>query len=175
MHKNLLLLFFQFFFIFSFAQNPDKLYKKGIEAYRQGNYPEAVMQFDAALKRLHPDSAMVYNALGDTYNYWQNYENAIRYYTLAIDLKYSNILDTYFMLSTVYYNKKDFQKAFDYCNLILQTDPKTQNPKVYWRLNLIYSLADDPQKATDIIKRGARNGIPEFQTYCEKRSIPWKE
>ncbi len=175
MKKNVLLLLLQISFNFSFAQNPEKLYKKGIEAYLQGNYAEAVIQLEGSLKKLYPDSAMVYNALGDVYNYWQNYDNAIRYYNKAVALKYSKIEDTYFMLSTVYYNKKNFQKSFEYCNLILEVNPKTQDTKVYWRINLLYSLTDDPQKATDIIKKGALNGIIEFQNYCEKRSINWKE
>ncbi len=157
------------------SQNPEKLFAKGIEAYQKGNYPEAAMQLELALKKKHPDSALVNNALGDVYNYWQNYPNAIRYYTIAIELKYSKIKDTYFMLSTVYYNKKDYNTSLEYCAKIFELDPKTQEAKVYWRMNLIYSLADEPEKATGIIKTGAKNGIKEFQSYCEKRGINWKE
>lgn len=165
---------FPFFHLLALGQNPDKLYNKGMEAYQKGNYAEAAMQLEKAVKT-HPDSAMVYNSLGDVYNFWKNYETAIRYYNKAVQLKYSNILGTYFMLSTMYYNKKDYQKAFDYCNLILEADPQTREAKVYWRMNLIYSLVDEPQKASEVIKKGAKNGIAEFQSYCDKRGIAWRD
>ncbi len=156
------------------AQSSDKNYNKGLEAYRKGNYPEAILQMEIALKKENADSALICNALGDVYYYWQNYNNAIRYYHKAIQLKYPGVLETYFMLSTVYYNKKNFQLSLDFCNLILATDPLIQDAKVYWRMNLIYSLADQPDKALDIIKTGARNGISELQNYCTKRNISWK-
>jgi tetratricopeptide (TPR) repeat protein len=169
-----LFLWIQFSFYSSFSQNFQKIYLKGIEAYQKGNYPEAVMQFEKCLKGKSPDSALVFNALGDVYSYWQNYAPAIDYYKRALDAKFSHPEQTYFMLSSVYYNKKEFKTAMDYCLLILEKNPSSQDARVFWRLNLIYSLKDEKDNAVNILKKGAKNGIHEFQIYCETRSIQWK-
>lgn len=154
------------------AQSTEKLLKKAQEAFESGNYSEAAMHYTALLKKNVPDSALIFYSLGNVYFYWNDYPNAIWFYTKALDQKYSAKAEIYYSLSTIYYNKKDYQKSIDYCKKMMPLLPS--DPRPYRRLNVIYSLMDEPEDATAIMKEGAKKGIKEFQIFCEKRDIQWQ-
>jgi tetratricopeptide (TPR) repeat protein len=170
-----LLLLMQLFTEPGTAQEYKKNYTKGTLAYQKGNYIEAVFQFQKCLNNHTPDSAQVYNALGDAYSFWEDYNNAILNYNLALNMKYKPSEELFFKLSTAYYNTKDFIKSIYYCKQILVENKICMDAKVYWRMNLLYSLNSESENAITILKIGAKNGVLDLQKYCEKRSIPWKD
>lgn len=159
----------------TFAQKADKYYLKGVELYNGGKYESAISNFQKALENGYENTALLNFSLGNAYQYWEKYPDAIRYYQLALNLKYENQTEILFQISTAYFHLRDYPNSIEYCNRIFEASPKTKDARVYWRLNLIYSIQGNTEKALEIIKRGAVAGIQEFQLYCEKREINWRE
>jgi tetratricopeptide (TPR) repeat protein len=178
MNKNIqifLIVLFQYFVTAGLCQPGQKNYDKGMLAYQKGQYTEAIFQFQKCLDAKPADAATVYNALGNVYTFAQQYEQAISVFNTALDLGYNQPEEILFMLSTIYYNKKDFKKSFDYCIQILDRNKECMDAKVYWRMNLIYSLKSEPENAMVILKKGAKTGVKELQIYCAQRRIAWMD
>ena len=173
--KLTLIIVFQLLLASGWCQPNQKNFLKGMLSYQKGHYEEAILQFRQCLNDAATDSAVVFNALGNAYTYAQEYEKAIPAFQAALDLGFSNPEAIYFMLSTVYYNKKDFLKSFGYCTRILDSNKDCMDAKVYWRMNLIYSLKNESGKAVLILKKGAKTGIKELQVYCDQRRIIWQD
>jgi tetratricopeptide (TPR) repeat protein len=178
MNRNIqitIFLSFHFFMTTGLCQPGRKNFDKGMLAYQKGQYPEAIFQFKKCLDAHPADSGIVNNALGNAYVFAEEYDKAIPAFQTALDMGFSKPEEIYFMLSTVYYNKKDFKTSFDYCSKILVLNKECMDARVYWRMNLIYSLKNEPVNAVVILKRGAKTGVRELQIYCEQRRIAWMD
>lgn len=173
--KFTLILLFQFLLACGLCQPSQKFFLKGMIAYQKGHYEEAILQFRQSLTKKQTDSATVFNALGNVYVYAEEYDKAISSFQSALDLGYKKPEAIYFMMSTLYYNKKDFARSFSYCTLILDNNKECMDAKVYWRMNLIYSLKNEALNAVAILKKGAKAGIMELQVYCDQRRIIWRD
>jgi tetratricopeptide (TPR) repeat protein len=158
----------------SLAQKAEKLYIEGIKLYQAGNYSKSIDKFLDAIEKNYPDKALINYALGNAYQFWEKPEQSIRHYEKALFFSDSNRTEICYQVSTVYFNMRNYEKSIDYCNRILEKDSLTTDKRIYSRLNIIYSILGQPEKAKAIIIRGAQAGILEFQTNCIRRGITWK-
>ena len=156
------------------AQDGEKSFLKGTKLYEKGEYEEAVTNFHKALEEGYEDQGLLNFSLGNAYLFWNKYERAIPHFYFALNFKYKDPLEVYYQLSTCYYYTQDYEMSIDFCNRIFEKDSLSKDPRVYWRLHTIYSVQKEKDKAMEIIKKGARMGIAEFQSYCTKRGLTWE-
>ncbi len=161
------------------AQGESKFLTEGKLLFEKGEFEKAIIQFNKAIpgtcRKGDTTAAAAYYYTGCCYQYLSRFPNSINSFEKALECGYENLAEVYFQMSTSYFNMGDYDKSIFYCNKILAADSQTQDTRVYWRLNIIYNIRGEKEKALEIILRGARNGISEFQTYCKKREISWEQ
>lgn len=114
----------------------DLHYKLGLSRLQDGQYQEAFVEFQKALKH-KSDYKEVYNVLGYIYLKWGDFDNARKSYEKAvgIDSQYS---EAYNNLCYLDYREKQYGQAVDDCKKAL-SNPIYETPeKAFFNLGLSY-------------------------------------
>ncbi|PHV63746.1 tetratricopeptide repeat protein [Cyanobacterium aponinum AL20118] len=124
----------------------EEYFYRGLGFFNQNNYPKAIADLNKALqmKLSDPnDIVTLYQVRGDAYFLIDDYQQAIRDYTNA--LQYQQLALTYFNRGRAYYFLDQNQKALqDFDNAIALNN---SDPDYYYFRGSIYYLLDNPQKA----------------------------
>lgn len=124
MAKNLFFLLFMFFTLLSAAQRVQQRIEVGDEFYENGQYEQAIEVYQKILKK--EDEAAIRNQLsfkvGNAYRELLNYEEAKKWYQIALNLGYSRY-DIYLYLSEMTLGLEEFDSAIDYITRYLEQQP----------------------------------------------------
>lgn len=138
-----------------FAQNALELYYKGIEAYNNDDYDQALNYFVASMENEPPDSIKyyIYICSGDICDEFNNYDDAIQFYTFALTLcptcypayNYRGI--DYCYVKDYENAERDFLKMLEY----IQDDPA-----IYNNLGYVNNLSKNYNKAVKYLSEAIR-------------------
>lgn|GEM_PF-985455 len=151
-------IFVLFFSILFFAASPlsaqeslRPLYEKGITAFRDGNYDQAIESLEEVIKQ-NPNFAPGYNALGLAYRMTgASFKEVAWYFKAAVDIDPTNVeaLDN---LGKAYYGMGEYERAEDYCQKALAINP--EHTSAQFSLAWIYLLGKvRPHEAAYYFKR----------------------
>ncbi len=128
------------------SQNPEvqKHIDKGIQFGNEGDFEKAIAEFKEVLK-LDPKNVHAYNNIGVAYFRTGNLDQAIAYYTKAIDLGIADA-NMYFFRGQMYgkYQQEDAKAIKDYTKAI-ELQPKFS--RAYLNRALSYSMLKEHDKA----------------------------
>jgi tetratricopeptide (TPR) repeat protein len=128
------------------SQNPEvqKHIDKGIQFGNEGDFEKAISEFKEVLK-LDPKNVHAYNNIGVAYFRIGNLDEAITYYTKAIDLGIADA-SMYFFRGQIYgkYKYEDAKAIKDYTKAI-ELQPKYS--RAYLNRALSYSMLKEHDKA----------------------------
>jgi len=128
------------------SQNPEvqKHIDKGIRFGKEGDFDKAITEFKEVLK-LDPKNVHAYNNIGVAYFRTGNLDQAISYYTKAIDLGIADA-NMYFFRGQMYgkYQQEDAKAIKDYTKAI-ELQPKFS--RAYLNRALSYSMMKEHDKA----------------------------
>ena len=99
---------------------------RGIAYYELNQIELALEDFREAYKK-HPHHIFIINNLASCYEILDNHQEAIEYYNKVLQIS-PKFEETLLNLSAVYYNIRDYKKAYEVIN---RCDPETKNPKYY--------------------------------------------
>jgi len=136
------------------------LYAKGEEYYDAGEYKEAVIQYNRAIK-IDPENHDYYNSRGVAYFEQGKYYYAISDFINAIRLK-SNFARAHYNLAYSKFNLGDYSSAIDDVETSILYDPEYCNAKNL--LGLIYNNLDNADSAF-LAFESARNCDMEVSLY----------
>ncbi len=136
------------------------LYSKGEEYYDAGEYKEAVIQYNRAIK-MDPENHDYYNSRGVAYFEQGKYYYAISDFINAIRLK-TNFARAYYNLAYSKYNLGDYNSAIDDVETSILYDPEYCNAQNL--LGLIYNNTDNTDSAF-LAFESARNCDVEASLY----------
>lgn len=110
---------------FSDSNVEKELLLKAEEHFFKKRFYTARIFFEKIIAR-NPENAVAHSYLGDIFLYQQDWENAIRHYTIAKELLQRNtkppLKETY-RLAEAYYQKQDFARSRMYCEEVLTHYP----------------------------------------------------
>lgn len=158
-------LFINFCSVFAQTQTDiEKILFKGEDYYKNGNYQEAIMQFNECVSGLKkstnsPLLGRVYNNLGNTYSQIGKSEAALSNYLLSLDIsKQTNdslsLSKTYKNIGTLYEEQRDFEKAMEYYNRSFEI-AKIKNDlylmaDCHNNMGIVYEQKGDYKKALEL-------------------------
>ncbi len=124
-------------------------YDKGMRAYKEKNYDEAIIYFNNALN-YKPDSYSAMCLLGTSYAYKKEMQLAEKTFQDAIRL-FPNHWNAYVLLADIKRNQKDYEVAIDYYETAVTMESMGGKEKIYYKKLLkqieseraVYS-AEDP-------------------------------
>jgi tetratricopeptide (TPR) repeat protein len=136
------------------------LFKKGLDAYQQQDYPEAAANFRQVLQR-HYSNDMAHLLLGKSLLKQGQFEDAIAQWQLLIQRSPKNV-DAYISLGTAWMQKGDINTAIQQFEAATQNVPKS--PEAYRVLGLAYREKGDLDAAK-------ANLIKAQQKYAAKKMV----
>ncbi len=110
----------------------DKIYEKGIKAYRQRNYSEALHQFNTVIQ-IEPEYVDAHYVLGLIYikENRMNLKAAKENFLKVIEICPAYDVYAYFHLARIYYGAEDYVTADKYIDLFLEDVDKIKNDGDY--------------------------------------------
>jgi len=93
------------------SRDADFYNKRGVELGMKGQYDQAILDFNKALK-INPGYADVYNNRGIAYGGKGQYDQAILNFNKALEIN-PGYADAYYNRGIVYYSKKEYAKSWD--------------------------------------------------------------
>ena len=118
-------------------------FNTGYNYYSQGDYSNAISNFDTAI-RINPQDAQNYYFRGLSYSGLNDLEHSIQDYDQALQIN-PQYADAYFYRGIDYHNSGDLQKAIENYNSAIQINP--QYKEAYADLGLAYFALNDYQSA----------------------------
>jgi len=97
----------------------------GINYTQERNYKKAMNSYQKAIE-ISPDTAQIYNNIGNIYYAQQNYGESIKYYEKAtvLDPEYANAFSN---MGIAYYVQKKYEKALQKYEIVLKMDPDNKS------------------------------------------------
>lgn len=129
--------------------NADLLLK--LEAYinyRDGNFEQAIDLYNEYLAKNPNDFDALIN-LGDMYIRTDKIDKAEKMYTILHNLDNNNLTFMHKLLGIYYYNKKDYKKALEICDLMIKTQENMIS--LYMNKAIILLKLGNMDKAKEII------------------------
>jgi Flp pilus assembly protein TadD len=115
----------------SISQRIKDLKQQAKEAYRAGDYDEAIDDFRKILL-LEPDNALVHANLGSLYYRKRNYSRARDHYKRAVQLDPTDV-DSHKYLGASYYQLGEWEQAARHFRRVLELDPGNQQVRQWLR------------------------------------------
>ncbi len=116
------------------SKDADYYVERGDEYLYQGNYKQAIADYDKAIE-LDPSCATAYNNRGITYRKQGDYERAIVDHNKAIELE-PDYATAYNNRGNVYYDQGNYEQAIANYNKAIELDP--DYAYAYWSRGLTY-------------------------------------
>ena len=146
------LLFFINFFCFCLAaEDYERYFTQGNEAYTQGDSNQAIKLYEKVLE-LNPNFAPAYNALGKVYrNSSASVEEVAWYFKSAVEID-PNYIEPYENLGKLYQKANQPDQAEKYLKKVLSLDPN--NISTQYALGWLYLTGkSQPDEATTYFKK----------------------
>jgi len=143
----------------------DRYYlKKGVSLFDQGNYEEALEQFNKAIE-LNPKNYIAHNYVGLVYFELRAYDQAIEYFNKAIELKPNRFM-AHNRLGICYYQQKKYDLAIEQFNKAIELNPD-RNSIAFKLLDQTYSqLGQDKLAEAQLNKTGVLINESLLETPC---------
>lgn len=140
----------------------------------QNNYLKALEAINKAIE-LDPKKGHYYAFKAEIYANMNETKLAIKYYLKALELGYGvNDIDIYSIVSDLYSDEGDFEKALEYANKVIFIDKS--NGEGYYKKGFAYYNAGDFKHAEAPLLIAEEKGIEEAKLYstlsfiyCEKK------
>lgn len=148
----------------------------GLIEVKKGNYKKGLQHTLIAVKHLentthYNELNIAYTNLANTYNYFNETDKAIDYYTKALDLQklLNNTTDrvaTNFKLAELYSLKKEYRKAIEVYENMLNNDSLNRNDRahLYPKLGGEYLKFNDFENASKYLIRGYNLNVSNNKT-----------
>ncbi len=154
---------------------------RAIQLFKDGDYNEAIPLFDLAIKENH-DPKFTARA-----TFWKaeseyilnKFEEAKNDFTTFLNLEAApqteEYQDVYYNLAYTYLKQKNYEKAKEYFNKYLQTNPQDKNNKndAYLRLGDMYFITRDYWKAMDAYNTAIQNGAKQLDYAHFQKAISY--
>ncbi len=147
----LILLFFISTAVMAQEKSPARLLvEEGVKLHDEKKYPEAIAKYKEALK-LEPDNANANYELAFTLFATNSSKEAIPYLLALVKKKSAVQVSAYDMLGSIYDDQKETDKAIEYFNLGIKTDPSYQ--RLYYNLALTYAKVNKNKEAMEQLEK----------------------
>lgn len=113
-----------------------KLYDKGIQSDKKGNFRESISYYKQALA-IDSVFAFAWDNLGLAYRKIEEYDSALYAYQKSLEVNPEGKMPRQ-NLAVVYQYKKEYEKAIEVYKQIAERDPN--DPEVYYGMGVIYAI-----------------------------------
>ena len=149
-------------------------YDKGVTAYNEKNYDEAIIYFNNALN-YKPDSYSALCLLGTSYAYKKEMQLAEKTFQDAIRL-FPNQWNAYVLLADIKKNQKDYEVAIDYYETAVTMESMGGKEKIYYK-KLLKQIKEEQAAYTmsnPLADQQSREKLKSeiVNTYTNKKSKP---
>lgn len=137
-----------------------KLYDKGIQSDKKGNFRESISYYKQALA-IDSVFAFAWDNLGLAYRKIGEYDSALYAYQKSLEINPEGKMPRQ-NLAVVYQYKKEYEKAIEVYNQIAEIDP--DDPEVYYGMGVVYALE------LNDFEQGLHQMCKAFNLYVKQKS-----
>ena len=136
--------------------------------YRDGKLKEALKLYSEYLKKNPKDFDALKN-IADIYERLQDIKNAEKIYLKLNKIDNNNLTFLYKLLKIYYYDQKDYKKALDICNKMINIQDDMLN--LYLNKAVIYLAMGKKSKAREIMKNVEEQDINKIEKFLELNGV----
>jgi len=144
-----------------------ELYRLGLSKTSQGEFTEALMYLEKAIK-VNPKFTGAYNLAGDCFRYLGQHQKAIKIYEQAIEVDPNNT-DAYCNLGITYRNLGRHDEAIKVFKQTIKINPNNTN--AYYNLGITYRDLGRHDEAIESFKQTVRINPNNTDAYCNLGTI----
>ncbi|HUT09936.1 MAG TPA: tetratricopeptide repeat protein [Thermoguttaceae bacterium] len=144
-------------------QKTDQLLTQALDAYRRGEYDEAIAAYDEAIQ-LDPKCAVAYHNRASMWSYKGDNAKAIADYKQAmkLDPQYAGAL---YKLAHGWFNQREYEKAVTAFNEAMQLDPERADAQAYYHRGVAFDLTGRYDKAVADYREAIRQDAEFSMSY----------
>ncbi len=153
--KKIILFISVIFFAVSLSANPNELFNRAADAYRNGSYSQAALLYTECLKKIESNRRhFVYNNRGLAYKNLKQPGNAMKDFMSAIRLK-PDYAPAYNNIGLLFLDQGDYRKALKLFNRSLEYDGDYFI--AYYNIACVYSILKKPAVAVRFLVQAEKS------------------